>query len=61
MLGHFLSVRALINCVDKNYSDARRSALDALHFGVAFKTYRRSVAVLFLPWLIGRMRKNIWR
>ena len=61
MLGHFLSVRALINCVDKNYSDARRSALDALYFGGAFKTYRRSVAVLFLPWLIGRMRKNIWR
>lgn len=61
MLGHFLSVRALINCVDKNYSDARRSALDALHFGCKFRTYRRSIAVLLFPWLIGWMRKNVWR
>lgn len=61
MLGHFLSVRALINCVDKNYLDARRSALDALHFGGKFRTYRRSIAVLLLPWLVGWARKNVWR
>lgn len=61
MLGHFLSVRALINCVDKNYSDARRSALDALHFGGKFRTYRRIVLVLLFPWFVGWMRKKTWR
>lgn len=61
MLGHFLSARSLINCVDKNYSDARRSALDALHFGGEFRTYRRSIAVLLLPWFMSWMRRNTWR
>lgn len=61
MLGHFLSVRAIMNCADKNYSDARRSAVDALHFGGNFGTYRRSMAVLLLPWFMGWMRRDMWR
>ena len=60
ILGHSLSVRAVTHCVDKNYSDARRSALDALYFGGKFQTYKRSIAVLLLPWLIGWARKNAY-
>jgi glycosyltransferase involved in cell wall biosynthesis len=60
MLGHFLSCRAVMYCADKNYSDARRSAKDAIHFGGEFRTYRRSVFVLAFPRLVGLMRKRLW-
>jgi glycosyltransferase involved in cell wall biosynthesis len=61
ILGHYLSTRATIYCADKNYSDARLSARDALHFGGNSRMYRRSFAVLLFPWLVGQIRKNAWK
>ena len=58
MLGHFLSIMGLINCINKNYTDARRCSFDALCFGGHFRTYRRSIAVLFLPWFVAWIRKK---
>ncbi|MCK5605028.1 glycosyltransferase family 2 protein [Candidatus Pacearchaeota archaeon] len=58
ILGHYLSNRAISCCVEKNYSDARRSARDALHFGGNFRTYRRSIIVLFFPWLVNWTQRN---
>ena len=58
MLGHFLSIMALINCINKDYTDARRCSLDSLCYGGHFRTYRRSIAVLLLPWFIAWTHKN---
>lgn len=58
MLGHFLSVRAVAYCIDRNYYDARRSALDALHFGNNFMTLRRALAVLLFPRFVGWLRRR---
>jgi glycosyltransferase involved in cell wall biosynthesis len=60
ILGHFLSVRALMLCTNRRYGAARRAAWDALHFGGAFTTYRRSLAALLLPQVLGRLRCSAW-
>ncbi len=61
ILGHFLSVRAMMLCTSKHYGAARRAAWDALHFGGAFESYRRSLAALLLPHVLGRLRRTTWR
>ncbi len=61
VLGHFLSVRALMLCTNRRYGAARRAAWDAIHFGGAFQTYRRSLAALLLPCVLGRLRRSAWK
>lgn len=61
ILGHFLSLRAVMLCASKNYGAARHAAWDALHFGGAFRSYRRSLAALLLPHVLGRWRRTTWR
>ncbi len=61
MLGHFLSLRAVMLCADRRYGAARRAAWDALHFGGAFRSYRRSLAALLLPRVLGKWRRAAWK
>ncbi len=61
ILGHFLSLRAVMLCANKHYGAARHAAWDALHFGGAFRSYRRSLAVLLLPHILGRLRRTTWK
>jgi glycosyltransferase involved in cell wall biosynthesis len=61
ILGHFLSLRAVMLCANKHYGAARHAAWDALHFGGAFRSYRRSLAALLLPQVLGRLRRTTWR
>jgi glycosyltransferase involved in cell wall biosynthesis len=61
ILGHFLSLRAVMLCANQHYGAARHAAWDALHFGGAFRSYRRSLAVLLLPHVLGRLRRAAWR
>ena len=61
ILGHFLSLRAVMLCTTKNYGAARHAAWDALHFGGAFRNYRRSLAALLLPHVLGRLRRAAWK
>ncbi len=60
-LGHFLSLRAVMLCANQHYGAARHAAWDALHFGGAFRSYRRSLAALLLPRVLGRLRRTTWR
>jgi hypothetical protein len=60
-LGHFLSLRAVMLCTSKHYGAARHAAWDALHFGGAFRSYRRSLAALLLPHVLGRLRRATWK
>ena len=60
LLGYFLSRRAEIACVDKDYQDAKRFAKDALHFAGDFKTYLRSMAVRLCPLLVAKRCKRVW-
>jgi glycosyltransferase involved in cell wall biosynthesis len=61
ILGHFLSLRAVMLCTSKHYGAARHAAWDALHFGGAFRSYRRSLAALLLPHVLGRLRRTSWK
>ena len=61
ILGHFLSLRAVMLCANKHYGAARHAAWDALHFGGAFRSYRRSLAALLLPHVLGRLRRTTWK
>jgi glycosyltransferase involved in cell wall biosynthesis len=61
ILGHFLSVRAVMLCTRKHYGAARHAAWDALRFGGAFQSYRRAVAALLLPQVLGRWRRTSWK
>ncbi len=61
ILGHFLSLRAVMLCANKHYGAARHAAWDALHFGGALRSYRRCLAVLLLPHLLGRLRRATWK
>lgn len=61
ILGHFLSLRAVMLCANKHYGAARHVAWDALHFGGAFRSYRRSLAALLLPHVLGRLRRTTWK
>jgi glycosyltransferase involved in cell wall biosynthesis len=61
ILGHFLSVRAVMLCTSKHYGAARRAAWDALHFGGAFRSYRRSLVALLLPRVLGRLHRTTGR
>ncbi len=51
-LGRYLSNLAAIYCDERDMYKARRFALDGLHFGGDWRTYRRCFAVLLCPWLI---------
>lgn len=58
MLGHFLSLRALGYCIDRSDREARAWAWDALHFGGRWRTYRRSLSILAMPWIVRRMHRR---
>jgi glycosyltransferase involved in cell wall biosynthesis len=60
-LGYALSRRAQIACIDKQYSDARRFARDALHFGNDLRTYLRSLIVWLCPQLVTKLYKHHWK
>jgi glycosyltransferase involved in cell wall biosynthesis len=60
MLGHFLSVQAVMLCCGGRSVAARRVAWDALRFGGAFHIYRRSLAALLVPNLLGKLRRASW-
>jgi glycosyltransferase involved in cell wall biosynthesis len=59
-LGHALSRRAEVACIDKQYVAARHFAKDALYFGNDLKTYLRSLAVWLWPRLAGKIYKRRW-
>ncbi len=58
MLGHFLSVGAVMCCVANNSQDAKRLAKDALYFGAGWRVYSRSLVVLSCPWFVRWYRKK---
>ncbi|MCK4793073.1 MAG: hypothetical protein KAV87_55600 [Desulfobacteraceae bacterium] len=55
LLGNYLSRTAILYCLDKNIFDARRFALDGMHFTRSLKTYAKCLAVLLCPWLVRKM------
>jgi len=59
-LGYALSRRAEIAAIDKQYSDARRFAKDALYFGNDLKTYMRSLAIWLWPQFTTHIYKTRW-
>lgn len=60
MLGYYLSVRAVICCVDGNKVDARRFAWDGCSFGGNLRTYIRCVVSLGCPRLVKWVCKRAW-
>jgi len=60
-LAYFLSRQAEWNCIERHKEDARRLALDCIHFGGDFRTYVRAFGVLFCPWLVRWVRRDAWR
>jgi len=61
MLGHFLSLHAVMLCCSKRYPAARAAAWDALRFGGAFGIYQRSLLALLMPGVLGKLRRASWR
>jgi hypothetical protein len=59
-LGRRLTKMAVVSCLENNNYDARRFALNGLHFGGGWETYRRCIAVIICPWLV-RRRYLTWR
>jgi GT2 family glycosyltransferase len=60
-LAYFLSRQAEWNCIERYKEDAKRLALDSIHFGGVFRTYVRAFGVLCLPWIIRLVRKKTSR
>ncbi|NLW84235.1 MAG: glycosyltransferase family 2 protein [Phycisphaerae bacterium] len=56
MLGHYLSLDALDQCLLGNYTQARSCAFKSLQMRGHYKSYRRALFVLLLPWLVKYVR-----
>lgn len=56
MLGHFMSIMAVLCCREKMYWEGRFFAKEAMHFGGRFRTYRRSLIAYLFPQFAGRLR-----
>lgn len=57
-LGHYVSRMALCACDENHKYSTRRFAIDGLYFGGSWRTYRRCIAVLLLPWLVRKFGRN---
>lgn len=61
LLRDYLSRAAVLHCLGKNAFDARRFALEGMHFGSGWRAFGRCIAVLFCPWLVRRILRSTKR